>query len=426
MEKKTIGKFIAALRKANGMTQRELGEKLYVSDKTVSRWERDECTPELSLIPALAEIFGITTDELLRGERDNPERDLPYPEEASARQRAKSDRQFKLMLDKNKRKFQNLTFISIGITVLGFIAAMAVNLGLSKGLFAFCIACALCLVSEICELIFAANARIARDEDDGAYADLIGHANLGTAKTAVGVTFGNLSLVAFCLPLVTVIDGANFGMVFDAWLIRGAVFALIALLVGYILYVLFIQKALAKHGWLKETAGYKRRLLAKCLLISGSVFLVIVLAFNITNSILGRPKLVTIEFNDWEDFKIFVEGDYDEWYQNTYGSSHSAPVPIGPDGELEEEPYYPQKIYEDYINKFGERLFSYYYNPNLYESVEFYETKDGQIEEITVQYYDDHTGIQLAVPLLVLLTTLDVLITAAVYLIKLRKYNNAL
>ena len=59
MEKKTIGKFIAALRKANGMTQKELGEKLFVSDKTVSRWECDECTPELSLIPSIAEIFGI-------------------------------------------------------------------------------------------------------------------------------------------------------------------------------------------------------------------------------------------------------------------------------------------------------------------------------------------------------------------------------
>ena len=55
MEKKTIGKFISALRKANGMTQKELGEKLFVSDKTVSRWECDECTPELFLIPSIAE-----------------------------------------------------------------------------------------------------------------------------------------------------------------------------------------------------------------------------------------------------------------------------------------------------------------------------------------------------------------------------------
>ena len=41
MEKKTIGGFIAALRKANGMTQKDLAERLNVSDKTVSRWERE-------------------------------------------------------------------------------------------------------------------------------------------------------------------------------------------------------------------------------------------------------------------------------------------------------------------------------------------------------------------------------------------------
>ena len=101
VEKKTIGKFISALRKANGMTQRELGEKLFVSDKTVSRWECDECTPELSLIPSIAEIFGITTDELLRGERNNPAREAAS-EEATPKQKAKSAKQFKLMLHSRK------------------------------------------------------------------------------------------------------------------------------------------------------------------------------------------------------------------------------------------------------------------------------------------------------------------------------------
>ena len=41
MEKKSIGKFIAALRQSKGMTQKELGDMLYVSNRTVSRWERD-------------------------------------------------------------------------------------------------------------------------------------------------------------------------------------------------------------------------------------------------------------------------------------------------------------------------------------------------------------------------------------------------
>ena len=52
MERKTIGGFIAALRRANGMTQRELAERLNVSDKTVSRWERDESAPELAAFDA--------------------------------------------------------------------------------------------------------------------------------------------------------------------------------------------------------------------------------------------------------------------------------------------------------------------------------------------------------------------------------------
>ena len=66
MEAKTFGSFLAALRKAHGMTQKELAERLHISDKTVSRWEREEGTPDLALIPVLAEIFGVSCDELLR------------------------------------------------------------------------------------------------------------------------------------------------------------------------------------------------------------------------------------------------------------------------------------------------------------------------------------------------------------------------
>ena len=78
MEKKTIGTFIAALRKANGLTQKQLADMLNVSDKAVSRWERDECAPDLSLIPVLAEIFNVTADEILRGQRTNPDQE-PRP-----------------------------------------------------------------------------------------------------------------------------------------------------------------------------------------------------------------------------------------------------------------------------------------------------------------------------------------------------------
>lgn len=50
--------FIAVLRKAGGMTQVDLAEELNVSDKTVSRWERGEGAPDLSLIPKF--LFGLS------------------------------------------------------------------------------------------------------------------------------------------------------------------------------------------------------------------------------------------------------------------------------------------------------------------------------------------------------------------------------
>lgn len=71
MENNTIGSFLSALRKANGMTQKELAERLNVSDKAVSRWERNESCPDITLIPVIADIFGVTSDELLRGERNS-------------------------------------------------------------------------------------------------------------------------------------------------------------------------------------------------------------------------------------------------------------------------------------------------------------------------------------------------------------------
>ena len=59
MEKKTTGQFLSVLRKAKGMTQRELAELLNVSDKAVSRWERDESMPDILLLPVLADIFDV-------------------------------------------------------------------------------------------------------------------------------------------------------------------------------------------------------------------------------------------------------------------------------------------------------------------------------------------------------------------------------
>lgn len=64
-----FGLFITELRKEKEMTQKELAEKLYVSDKTVSKWERGMSMPNVALLIPIAEVLDVTVTELLRGER---------------------------------------------------------------------------------------------------------------------------------------------------------------------------------------------------------------------------------------------------------------------------------------------------------------------------------------------------------------------
>lgn len=63
-----IGRYIAEKRKSLGLTQRQLAEKLGKSDKSVSKWERGICLPDVSLYLELCEILGISINEFLAGE----------------------------------------------------------------------------------------------------------------------------------------------------------------------------------------------------------------------------------------------------------------------------------------------------------------------------------------------------------------------
>lgn len=74
MSKHSIGKTIATLRKTKGWTQVELAEKLNVSDKAVSKWESEAGLPEISQLPAMATLFGVTIDYLMTGK--TPEKEI--------------------------------------------------------------------------------------------------------------------------------------------------------------------------------------------------------------------------------------------------------------------------------------------------------------------------------------------------------------
>ena len=65
MEKQTMGEIISTLRKEKGMSQKELAEKMGITDKAVSKWERNLSCPDVTTIPRLAEVLDTTVERLL-------------------------------------------------------------------------------------------------------------------------------------------------------------------------------------------------------------------------------------------------------------------------------------------------------------------------------------------------------------------------
>ena len=68
----TIGKRIALLRKEKGLTQEELATHMGVSPQAVSKWENDQTCPDISALPKLSKLLGVTVDELLEGKAETP------------------------------------------------------------------------------------------------------------------------------------------------------------------------------------------------------------------------------------------------------------------------------------------------------------------------------------------------------------------
>ncbi len=71
MNNEKIGQFISELRKSKRMTQKDLADKLNITDKAVSKWERGLSCPDISLLSSIADILGVTTGELLDGKKSN-------------------------------------------------------------------------------------------------------------------------------------------------------------------------------------------------------------------------------------------------------------------------------------------------------------------------------------------------------------------
>lgn len=229
MEKKTIGAFIATLRKANGMTQRELAEQLNVSDKTVSRWERDDGAPDLSLIPVIAELFGVTCDELLRGERSNTEARSDTDGDTAVS--PKGERAIKHLIQTSLQRFRTHSLIATGTAFVGLVTAMIANIGFLRGYIGFFLGLMFYAASVICQWIFTDQAWLAVSEEAVRENDLVGYRwqVFRIASVSVGAAF-----VVFCtlLPLL-LSGGAYYGLTVTTWLGLALVSCLAAVLVWY-------------------------------------------------------------------------------------------------------------------------------------------------------------------------------------------------
>lgn len=81
MTNETLGARLQRLRKAKNMTQDEAAERLNVSPQAVSKWENDQSCPDIMLLPQIGELYGVTTDILLKGEEAVPDARIASPEE---------------------------------------------------------------------------------------------------------------------------------------------------------------------------------------------------------------------------------------------------------------------------------------------------------------------------------------------------------
>lgn len=95
MDMSKMGAFLQTLRREQGLTQEQLGEKLHISSKTISRWETGTYMPPVEMLLALSELYGVSMNELVAGARLTPE-ELPAKAEENLASVMKDNAAFQL------------------------------------------------------------------------------------------------------------------------------------------------------------------------------------------------------------------------------------------------------------------------------------------------------------------------------------------
>ncbi len=326
MARKSIGEFISALRRANGMTQKQLAEKLNVSDKAVSRWERDESAPDLSLIPVIAEIFGVTSDEILRGERKNQDNEDFVPIN-----NARVEKQIEHLINGTRTKFAICSIIAIGISFVGLLAAMICNFGFYRAGLGFLISCIFYIPAVICEILFVI-LTVNSIKTSGFEDERLNEYKKSLFKTAFN-TFA-IILYLFFITIPFIENGSNFfSITFDYWLLRNLIYTIIYAI------ILFVGLTVANRIAVKKgffTLNEKEQIQSEKILKlkkKSSTLLVILIALTFTLHFIfdGTPLYTTIwraaasgrEYTNLAEFKEYIETDEEpiDWTEYHFGYS---------------------------------------------------------------------------------------------------------
>jgi transcriptional regulator with XRE-family HTH domain len=128
MDVKMIGQFLAQLRKDKGLTQEQLGEKLGVTNKTVSRWENGNYLPPVEILQLLSDLYGLTINEILSAQRLTPAQYQEKAEENIKTALRTSAFTLKEKIDFYKKKWLRDNLFWLVLELIVFIAGSVVFL----------------------------------------------------------------------------------------------------------------------------------------------------------------------------------------------------------------------------------------------------------------------------------------------------------
>ena len=336
MEKKTMGSFLAALRRASGMTQKELAERLNVSDKSVSRWERDDGAPDLSLIPVIAEVFGVTCDELLRGERAAAGEGSAGPQTSP-----KAEQQRRHLLASSLSRFRSRCCISLACSFGGFLVAIAFNSALERALLGFFLGAVFFVAAAAVETVQLNAALLAVHDEEGEDVDAFRREVVRGAEWTYGAAW---VLFACTLPLLwafhpVTINGftvSRTGVGISLTFRQAALVLLVAAVIAFFAARL-VERRLANKGFLpppeEKTEAQRKNdrllrttALALCAALALSAF--------INRALVGfgdtRRLAEGVEFTDFDSFKRYMRKPVKPTYDSGGGFATETAVAESP------------------------------------------------------------------------------------------------